>query len=90
MVDRAHFKDSLPAGFKRHHLQHDRQHFNYENPADDEEQQFALGNDRDSRNRPADAERPRVTHEYLGRMRVKHEKAEHCADHGRRANRSRK
>ncbi|MNF15264.1 hypothetical protein D3C80_2177930 [compost metagenome] len=74
MVNRAHAEDALAACFKRCHLQHDGQHFNYKHTADHHKEQLAFGHNGNGPDGAANPEGTEIPHKYFGRMGIKHQK----------------
>src|SRR5216684_7783051 len=80
VMNGGHPKNALAAQFERAHLQNHRDGFQHKNAANEEQQNLLLDDDRNHAERPAQRERPHISHENLRRMRVVPQKAERRAD----------
>ena len=76
-------KTRLAGAFEARDLDHHRQRLDQEDAADEDEQHFRLGHDRESGDCSAERHRARVAHEQLGRVGVEPEEANRRADHRR-------
>ena len=76
VVDRRHQEDALAEGPKREHLDHHRQHFEHEDPAEQKQQHGGVGHDGQPGDGTAEAQRPGVPHEDAGREAVEPQKAD--------------
>src|SRR6267143_1084726 len=80
VMDGRHPENALAAQLERAHLQNHRNGFQHKNAANEEQQNLLLDDDRDHAERPAQRERPHISHENLRGMRVVPEKAERRAN----------
>jgi hypothetical protein len=83
MLERRHSEDPFMRELVRPDLDHHRQRDDHEESAEQDQQQFGLGHDREARQGAAEAERAGVAHEDLGRRRVPPQEAEARAHHRR-------
>ena len=70
VVDRGHQKDAFFAEFETADLQDDRDGFDDEDEPDEQQQQFAFGDDTEVADEGPDGERTAVAHEDLRRVGV--------------------
>src|SRR5689334_2428924 len=81
VVDRRHQEDALAGHLEIADLDDDREDFDHEQAADDDQHDLMLGGDGDGADQPAHRQRTGVAHEDRRRRRVEPEEAEAGADH---------
>src|SRR5579863_7306316 len=87
MVQRRHAEDAAAGELETGDLDDDRDGFEDEEAADNDQDQFVLGDEADRAQGPADRQRSGVTHEHHRGWRVEPQKSEAGADQGGAENR---
>src|SRR5438132_3137354 len=80
VMDRRHQEDASPEVLERHDLHDDRQRLDRKDPADEQQQEDCLREDRHRRQRTADGHRTGVAHDHLGRKGVVPEESDRGSD----------
>src|SRR5437879_2010979 len=80
VMERRHRKNAFAGEFETQNLENNRDRFDYENAADNDEKQFLFAADCHHADQSADRERAGIAHENFGGVTIKPEKSETGAD----------